>query len=74
MSGFSDREKDFENKNAYALDVVGTNLEIPGFDDVLKKVRDDLAKKRVDISDHLLRTMLDKAQAQAREQILKEGT
>lgn len=107
MSGFGDREKDFENKFAhdekinfrvearcckifglwiagklglegkkatdYAMEVVGANLDIPGYDDVLAKVKNDLAAANVVISDHILKVELDKAAGEARRQILSEG-
>ncbi len=107
MSGFNDREKDFENKYAhdekmsfkiearcsklfglwiagklglsgseaqdYAMEVVSANLELPGFDDVLMKVTGDLAAKKIDISDHILKVELEKALEEARKQVLSEG-
>lgn len=53
----------------YAADVVSANLEEPGFDDVLRKVRADFDEKGVDISDHLMNIELDNALAEARKQI-----
>lgn len=56
----------------YAMEVVEANLEEPGFEDVLRKVRPDLAAKGIEISDHVLNTELDKCVAEARAQ-LNEG-
>lgn len=58
---------------AYALEVVESNLEEPGFGDVLRKVRADLDAKGIEISDHLLNVELDKALSEARKQILEQG-
>lgn len=45
----------------YAASVVEANLEEPGFDDVIRKVRADIDKKELDISDHMLNVQLEKA-------------
>ena len=60
------------NANTYAIEVVDSNLEEPGFEDVLRKVRADLDEKNVEISEHLLRCELDKALNEANIQILNE--
>jgi len=62
-----------EEAQSYAMDVVSANLEEPGFDDVLRKVRPDLDAKDIELSDHVLNTMLDEALAEARKQISAEG-
>jgi hypothetical protein len=59
--------------SAYALEVVESNLEEPGFDDVLRKVRGDLEGKGLEISDHMLHIELDKALAEAKKQIMERG-
>ena len=59
--------------DTYAMDVVNANLEEPGFEDVLRKVRADFEEKNIDISDHVMRVELDKALAEAKQQILKDG-
>ncbi|HBH27098.1 MAG TPA: DUF1476 domain-containing protein [Rhodospirillaceae bacterium] len=55
---------------AYARDVVTSNLQEPGLDDVLRKVRADVAAKGVDISDHKLERKLELCMTQARKEIL----
>ncbi len=55
----------------YAKEVVGANLEEPGFDDVKRKVMPDFAEKNVDISDHVIDTMLEKCMDEAKEQIME---
>ncbi|MEZ5919294.1 MAG: DUF1476 domain-containing protein [Alphaproteobacteria bacterium] len=60
--------------SAYALEVVESNLEEPGFDDVLRKVRGDINGKGLEISDHMLHIELDKALAEAKKQIMEQGS
>ena len=54
----------------YAAEVVAANLEEPGFDDVLRKVRGDFELKGVEVDDHLMNLELDKAFAEAKKQVL----
>lgn len=61
-----------EKAKAYAMEVVGANLDEPGFDDVLRKVQADLKAKGITLSDHMMDVELDKALAEARRQILEE--
>lgn len=58
--------------NTYALEVVDSNLEEPGFEDVLRKVKADLDDKNVEISDHVLRVELDKVLEIAKQQVMAE--
>jgi hypothetical protein len=55
----------------YAGQVVESNLDESGFEDVLRKVRADLKDKNIDISDHVLNTEMDKALKEAKKQILQ---
>ena len=57
----------------YAMAVVESNLEEPGFEDVLRKVNADLDEKNIEISDHVLRSELDKALDKAKKEISEEG-
>lgn len=61
-----------ENAKTYASDVVAANLEEPGFDDVLRKVRKDFDEKGLDISDHVMEVELQNALVEARKQIGNE--
>ena len=54
----------------YARDVVAANLEEPGFDDVKRKVMPDFEGKGVDISEHVIDSMLEKYFEEARLQIV----
>ena len=57
----------------YAAQVVESNLEEAGFEDVFRKINKDLDEKGIEISDHLLRTEMDKALTEAKKQVLEEG-
>ena len=59
--------------NTYAMEVVESNLEEPGFEDIMRKVNGDLDEKQIEISDHILRTELDKALAEAKKQLAEES-
>lgn len=62
-----------ENAKTYALSVVESNLEEPGFDDVLRKVRADFDEKGLEISDHIMHVELDKAFEEAKRQLLSDN-
>jgi len=53
----------------YAGEVVSANLEEPGFDDILRKVRKDFDEKKLDISDNVMNVELDKCLCEAKKQI-----
>lgn len=55
----------------YAKDVVGSNLEEPGFEDVKRKVIPDFQEKGVDISEHVIDTMLENFFEEAKTQIME---
>ncbi len=63
---------DGPDAHTYALEVVEANLEEPGFDDVLRKVRCDFEAKNIEISDHIMNVELDKALEEAKCQILSK--
>lgn len=58
---------------AYAREAISANLDEPGFDDVLRKVRADLDAKNVTISDHGLKIEMNKYLEEARRQITQEN-
>jgi len=58
------------NAETYAADVISANLEEPGFNDVLRKVRADFDAKGIDISDHVMNVELDNALAEGKKQIV----
>lgn len=61
-----------DEAEAYARDVVMVDFELPGDDDILTKVRDDLAKQQREVSDHLLNKHLEECRRMALEQIKSE--
>lgn len=61
---------DGADAKSYAMEVVEANLEEPGFDDVIRKVRADFEQKALDISEHTMRTELDLCLEEARRQIM----
>ncbi len=61
------------NADTYAMEVVESNLEEPGFDDILRKVRGDFDEKGLDISDHIMNAELDKALGEAKKQIAEQN-
>ncbi|PJB71433.1 MAG: DUF1476 domain-containing protein [Alphaproteobacteria bacterium CG_4_9_14_3_um_filter_47_13] len=54
----------------YAKEVIGANLEEPGFDDVKRKVIPDFQAKSLDISEHIIDSMLEKYFEEAKIQIM----
>ena len=57
---------------AYATDVVMSDMEKPGDDDVHDKVYADLHAKNVDLSDHRLRKKMDELLQIAHDQVIDE--
>jgi len=64
LLGLSDSEAD-----AYAQEVVKSDFERPGDDDVLEKVLGDLQAKGVDSSEHIVRKHMDELLAVAMQQV-----
>lgn len=62
-----------DDAETYAKQVVASNLEEPGFDDVKRKVMPDIAEKGADISEHMIDSMLEKFMEEAVKQ-LTEGS
>lgn len=62
-----------DEATVYAGEVVESNLEEPGFDDVLRKVRADFETKGLDISDEIMEAELEKALAEAKTQVAQES-
>ena len=63
---------DEEAAAAYAKDVVASDLDEPGPDDVVRKVMGDLEAQAVDFSEHRLRHRMDELMAEAKQQIMNE--
>lgn len=58
--------------DAYAKEVVRSDFEAPGDDDVLKKVLGDLKAKKLDVTEHTVRRRMDELMAEAKTQLMKE--
>jgi hypothetical protein len=58
-----------DEASAYAADVIGSNLEEIGYDDVKRKVRADIDAKGLSISDHVLDSKLQHYEEEARVQL-----
>ncbi|MCY3829743.1 MAG: DUF1476 domain-containing protein [Rhodospirillaceae bacterium] len=58
---------------AYAKQVVEADLEEPGPEDVIRKVRADFDANGIEKSDHQIRRELDECMAEAREQVMSEA-
>ena len=59
-----------EEAEAYARQVIGANLEEPGYADVKRKVMADFAARNVSISEHLLDRQLEKFTEEAKAQLI----
>lgn len=64
---------DEETATSYASDVIAANLEEPGYNDVIRKVRPDIDAKGLDLSDHVLTVKLDEFETLAKEQLMNEA-
>ena len=61
-----------EAAEAYAKEVIASDFDEPGDDDVLRKVLDDLEKAKVDISEHRLRKKMDELREVAKHAVMTE--
>jgi len=57
---------------AYAKDVVASDLDEPGPDDVVRKIMADIEAKGVDFSEHRLRHRMEEILVEAKQQIMTE--
>ena len=61
-----------EDAAAYAKEVVVSDFEKPGQDDVVEKIRADLIAKGLDISEHMIRLEMERFYEEAIKQITEE--
>jgi len=61
-----------EEANSYAIDVVGANLEEPGFDDVLRFVMPDVEKSSLTLTREELDTKIHQLFEEAQQEIKNE--
>lgn len=59
--------------DAYAKEVIKSDFEEAGDNDVFRKVREDFDAKGIKISDHQLRREMDELLIKARQQLHDEG-
>lgn len=64
---------DQDEAQAYAREVVSANLEEAGFEDIKRKMRPDFEAKGVEITDHMLDSMIEKYFEQAKVQVMEEA-
>lgn len=57
----------------YAKEVVASNLDEPGFDDVKRKVQADFKAANVEVTDHTFDAIIEKKMAEARKQVEDEA-
>ena len=57
---------------SYAKEVVQSDFDEPGDDDVLQKVKGDLNGKNVELTDHQVRKQMDDLLAVAKQQVMAE--
>jgi hypothetical protein len=58
--------------DAYAKEVVLSDFEKPGVDDIIEKVMRDFRTAGVEMSEHRIRKHMDELMAAAKEQVMKE--
>ena len=56
----------------YAKEVVQSNFDKPGDEDVFEKVQGDLTGKKVEMSEHILRKQMTDLLAAAKKQVMAE--
>lgn len=57
---------------AYAKEVVASDFDEPGDEDVLRKVLGDLEGKGIDVSEHAIRREMDALMGEAKEQFIED--
>lgn len=61
-----------DEAQAYAKEVVASDFEKPGQDDVVEKVFGDFQAKNIDISEHMVRVEMERFYEQAAREISEE--
>lgn len=65
--------KSGDEAEAYAREVIRSDFEEPGDEDVFRKVRADFDAAGVEQSDHQIRRTMDELLVKAKEQVLNEA-
>jgi hypothetical protein len=61
-----------DDAEAYAREVIRSDFEEPGDEDVFRKIRQDFDSANIDQSDHQIRRTMDELMAEAKAQISNE--
>lgn len=61
-----------DKAESYAREVISTDFEEPGDEDVVRKVMTDIQNSNVDFSEHRLRKKMDELMTVAKQQIMSE--
>ena len=64
---------DGDSAEVYAKEVIVSDFEEPGDNDVLRKVLGDLQGKQIETSEHLVRKEMERLRAIARDQVMSEN-
>lgn len=64
---------DEANTEKYILEVIASDMEEAGDDDVFRKLKADFESQGVDMNDITLREKMNTVLTQAREEVFKEG-
>ena len=62
-----------EDVDAYVMEVIKSDFEEAGDDDVFRKVKSDFAAKDIEVSDEVLRTKMDRFLEDASREIAEDG-
>jgi hypothetical protein len=65
-------DKKGDEAQAYAKEVISSDFDEPGDDDVLRKVLGDLQAAGIDFSEHRLRHKMDELLSLAKQQVMTE--
>lgn len=71
VAGLMDKSED--EANAYALEVIKSDMEEPGDEDVFRKIKQDVITSGIELSDVELRQRMDVLMTEARSQIAGEA-
>ena len=61
-----------DEAEAYAREVISSDLSEPGIGDLVRKVMGDFQEANVELSEHRLRKKIEELQATAKQQIMAE--
>ena len=62
-----------DDAESYAKEVIRSDFEEPGDEDVFRKIRSDFDAAGIDQSDHQIRRTMEELMATAKQQVAEEG-